>query len=892
MSRLSRLRHLLRRWLAGGRQERALDDEIRAYLEADIDARVKAGASPTQARREAVLDLGGVEQVKVRVREGRVGAWMDGLLRDGRDGARALRRTPGVAIAVAGSLAIGVASMIVFLAFTNALAFHRTPGVSDPERVLELRIESAEDNRSWRPVRVSSPGYGVLADGLGDLADVAAFDVETAAVTLPAARMLRVAFVTQNYFDVLQVRPSAGRLISLPDHAATDVVVLSHRLWTRELDAAPDVVGRVIHLRGLPIVVIGVAPLEFDGVWTEAHEPKLPDVWVPLALRDRMPASTWDAPPATVTSSLDLDLVARLRTGVEAAAVQTRAATLGAAVAALPDRGGLTMTSAGRPPQAADARQVVAEPLGQRVRQWWRPMVALAFPVPLLVLLIACVNATNLLLARAAEREPEFAVRVAIGAGRGRIVRLLLIESLILACLSAAVAVPLALAGRRLAEDAFQITMPFDAAVGLGALLTVVLSAVALGLGPALRVAARPPARGLGLGHAGAAAPAHPRFQRALVAGQVAASLALLAVGGQLVALTQLDGRQFGTNPDQLVVATFDLRDANLPPDRAAEFYDRLLERLSARIEVAAAGAINANGMITHYPPYGPDDGGRYAGGHASGDVFAALGLRVTAGRSFEPGDRLSARPSVAIVNEPFAAQVLGGQPLGRVLDVRANEQGRPVPVQVVGVVEAEVVQRGGRGQPAVYVPVALSPRPQWTFYLKARTTARALTPVVRAIAQDLDAGVPVKTLGSLTEVNRLRRDAALLTSLAEASTLLGQIALALAAWGLYALMSHLVILRAREFAVRIALGAGAPGILRLVARQAGMLASLGCAAGALLGLGLGMVLQAEWAGTPAATIAPMAGPMALLTGIMTLASFVPAWRAARVDPNILLKDA
>lgn len=890
MSRLSRLRHLLGRWLAGGRQERALDDEIRAYLEADIDARVRAGASPTQARREAVLDLGGVEQVKVRVRESRVGAWMDGFLRDGRDGARALRRRPGVAIAVAGSLAVGVASMIVFLAFTNALAFHRTPGVSAPERVLELRIESAEDNRSWRPVRVSSPGYGVLADGLGDLADVAAFDVETAAVTLPAARMLRVAFVTQNYFNVLQVRPSAGRLIS-PDHAATDVVVLSHRLWTRDLDAAPDVVGRVIHLRGVPLVVIGVAPLEFNGVWTEAHEPKLPDVWVPLDLRDRMPASTWDAAPAAVTASLDLGLVARLRTGVAAPAVQTRAATLGAAVAALPDRGGLAMAF-GRPPQAADARQVVAEPLGHRVRQWWRPMVALAFPVPLLVLFIACINATNLLLARAAEREPEFAVRVAIGASRGRIVRLLLIESLMLACLSAAVAVPLALAGRRLAEDAFQIAMPFDAAVGLGAFLTVVLSAVTLGLGPALRVAARPPARGLGLGHAGAAATAHPRFQRALVAGQVAASLALLAVGGQLVALTQLDGRQFGTNPNQLVVATFDLRDANLPPDRAAEFYDRLLERLSARIEVAAAGAINANGMITRYPPYGPDDGGQYAGGHASGDVFAALGLRVTDGRSFEPGDRLSARPSVAIVNEPFAAQVLGGQPLGRVLDVRADEQGRPVPVQVVGVVEAEVVQRGGRGVPAVYVPVALSPRPQWTFYLKARTTARALTPVVRAIAQDLDAGVPVRTLGSLTEVNRLRRDAALLTSLAEASTLLGQIALALAAWGLYALMSHLVILRAREFAVRMALGAGAPGILRLVAQQAGMLAAVGCAAGAFLGLGLGMVLQAEWAGTPAATIAPMAGPMALLTGIMTLASFVPAWRATRVDPNILPKDA
>jgi predicted permease len=559
-----------------------------------------------------------------------------------------------------------------------------------------------------------------------------------------------------------------------------------------------------------------------------------------------------------------------------------------------------------------DRQRIRTFAFGEEARQRFAPFVALVMPVPLLVLAIACVNAVNLLLARGSVREREIAVRLSIGASRRRVVRQLLIESLLLSGVSAALAVPLVVTGLRLAENGLRTSMPLDGTVMSLGLVTVVASAVAFGLKPALQATGRPPASSLSHSHASDITPRQSGARRTLVIAQVALSLGLLGMGSQLLAAIRSTDRAAGTDPDRLLMASFDLRQVNMAPDEAARFYSVLLQRVSARREVAAAGIAppraiwtfrkgtqEDNALIAEYPPYGPRDYVIAVGGYAGGDLFDALGLRVVSGRPFTAEDRQDGRPRVAIVNQEFVDRNLHGVALGRTINIAPWEKGTRafgalIPVQVVGVVESaseRAYSRTGNGAtPSLYVPTALVPDPVLTLYAKSSTSAHAIIPIVRDLVHEIDPRVAITDIGSLSDVNKTAM--APYIAMARAGTLLGVIALLLAAWGLYAVMSHVVAMRSREFAIRMALGAEARAVLTMVASQAGWLAGIGAGVGTVSAIVIGYAIQAEMHGTTSASFIALLTSAAILVTAMLVASLVPAMRASRANPITLLKDA
>jgi len=903
MRRLSRLRFLFGRWRRSSSHERALDAEVQAYLDADIDARVRAGESVVDARRQALMDLGGIEQVKEVVRDRRAGAWVDGVVQDLRYALRTLGKSPSFTGSVVGSVSIGMAAMIAGYAFANAMLFLETPGVRDPKRLVEINVEFLESRFGWHPGHLYPSDYRVLADRLRDVAPIAASVSADVSVTLPAARSLHAAVVTDNYFEVLDARfVTGGPIRPGPDGGeAPDTVVLAHHLWKREFGGDAAVVGRVIYVGDFPSQISGVAAPEFRGPWT-GPEMQRPDLWIPMRLADRIAAtaSAWTVAAPSPPRERQMELVVgRLRPGAEISQAEALAA---------PVVGQLTDAR----PGTLERRVTVAH-LGDQVRRWWGPLVMIVLPVPILVLAIACVNAANLLLARVTVREREIAVRLAIGAGRGRIVRQLLLESLVLASASTVLAVPLTIAGLRLAEEALSMSMPLDSVVISVTVATVVMCAIAFGLAPALRATSRSPARGLSHSHAGDATPQKSRVRRTLVVVQVAVSLALLALGSQLIASIRSTEPAAGTPSGQLLVASFDVRQLKMSPDQAQRFYATLLARVSARPEVAAAGLAPARGASSHglpfsfsggrdggifvrYQPYGLRDGFACSGGYAAGDLFGAIGLRVLAGRAFTADDQQGARPRVAVVNQTFADRILKGRALGQILEVTRDGTGAPVPVEVVGVIEPTYEPSGGHGstsRPSVYIPVALAPIPGLTLFASSRTSAGALMPIVREIVHDIDARVAFLQFGSLDDVMRSGdRKLAFVMALFWLAAILGVMAMALAGWGLYAVMSHIVAMRSREFAIRIALGAETRAILGMVGWQAGLLALVGGAIGTFAGVLLGVSIRANWSGTVAAGAGALLLSASVLAAVMFVASFVPAARAARVSPIELLKES
>jgi len=883
MTWLARVRSVLERWRRPGERERALDAELHAYLQEDIEARVRAGEKPAEARRQALVDFGGVEAVKTTVRQRRTGACIDHALQDVRFAVRMLLKRPTSSASIIGSIALGMTAMIVYFGFANAVLYGPTPGITDPHRLVEVKVEYPEPVNGWSVLRISAGGQRALTTGLEDLGAVAAFETRTVGVTLPAALSLKATFVTPHYFEVFGARFAVGT------GDGNEVAVLSHRLWTRELSADPAVIGRVIHVGGVPVPIVGVAAEDFSGPWDDPED--RPDLWLPLALGQRLTAmTTWPDPWArTVGLAGRLRLVVRLQDGRDVSHARARASAMSSRIEALDDRGGVALMPP-RGQEPSDTRRVVITPLRERVREFLSEALAPAMFVPILVLAIACVNAANLLLARASDRERELAVRVALGADRSRIIRQLLVESLILAAAGTITAAPLVLIALRVLEQQFLFPMQPDAGVIIASLATVVLCALAFGLAPALRSAARSATRGITHSHAGEVTPRQSLIRRGLVVGQIVVSLGLLAVGTQLLAVTRMPGSSAGTPPAQLLLASFDLNQVNMPADEADHFYDEVLARVSARAEVEAAGVTYPGGVFARHAPYGPGDGREYSGGHVRGEVFAALGLKVTAGRAFTPEDSRGPRPQVAVVSDAFAARALQGHALGQVIEVAAAEGEVATPVHVIGVVESGGGE-GGRRVASVYVPVALAPEPVRTLYVKSKTTATAVMPIVREVVRDVDPRVAFTKFRSLADDRRGDRNMPLALALAQAGSVLGLIALALAAWGLYAVMSDSVASRSREFAVRIALGAETQEILRLVGWQAGVLALIGGTIGTFTAVVVGVLVQSNFQGSVAAAVGAHLLTTVLLAGVMFVASFVPAARAARVSPLVLLKE-
>jgi predicted permease len=813
---------------------------------------------------------------------------LESFARDLRYACRALLNSRGFTAWIVGSLALGMAVTIAALALLNAMLVLPFPGVSDQARLVRVSV-SRTCGRPDCWIRMSSSSdFDTLRGGLTGLQGLAAHTQGDVAAALPEARSMRGAFTSANYFEVVGVRPAAGRLFTDADGLTkADVAVLSHSAWIREFNRDLSVIGRSIRVGDRFVHVVGVAPEHFIGIDRVRPGSRAPDLWLPMWLAE-------DALPLTAAEEgrheRDIHFVGRLREGVDIVQLQAEAVVLAGRLAAARGRTG------------EEARAEVNRVWRVRPESWHFGVIVV-MPIPLLVLTIACVNAGNLMLARGSQRHREMAIRLAIGATRGRIIRQLLAESALLALAATAVALPIAWWGLDLASGPLGTPIPFDAVVLALTVMTGAGTTVAFGLWPAVRISARRPSRALG-GARSDADPRESRMRRLLVIGQVTLSLGLLATAWQLAGTVRAQAVSGGTPADRLLVARFNLQPLSLAPAEVETFYDTVAAGASRLPGVEAVGVarhtsvwtfgqhVAAGSVAVWLPADAAGEGRVTIGGYAGGDLFEAVGLRVLEGRGFIDADR-HGRPRAAVVNTTFA-QSMDGPAVGSVLRVapRRRDYASSIDVRVVGIIEAALEPRlepGGPPPAKIYLPSRIDPEPALALYVRTRGSATAVAQPLRELVSQVAPRVPILEIGSLDELNERAYGTPLW--LARAAAVLGVVGLILAMAGLYGVSSYVVAMRSREFAIRIAMGASSRLILALVLGQWMRLAAIGLVLGTGAAAVASRVIQSEYHGIEDLDSMAFGGAAALFIAAMLLATALPALRASRVDPIEALKE-
>ena len=813
----------------------------------------------------------------------------DAFVNDVRSAVRALHHSRGYTLSVIGTLAIGMAVTIAALALLNASMILPFPGVTKQERLVRVSVtRNCGRGDCWAPM--SSPAdYAALSEGLTGLESLAGYAAGGVSVGIPHARAMRALLTSANYFDVLGVRPAIGRVFTATDERThARVAVIGHAAWMREFGGDPSVVGRSIRVAGEFVQIVGVAPPFFIGIYRIRSGVDSPDIWLPMWLADRLvPLAEADVRRA----ERSVDFVGRLRDGVDVEEVQAQAAVVAQQVA--------RFRSEAPPATRADVRRV------WRVRpESWHFGVIIVLPIPILVLVIACVNAANLMLARGSQRQREIAIRLAIGAGRRRLVRQLLVESACLVIPATMVALALAWCGLQFASNPLGTPIPFDAIVLASTILTAAATTMAFGLMPALRVSAQRPSTTLGTiaGHSDAA-PAQSRLRRLLIVVQATLSLGLLTTAWQLVSTVQADAVSSGTPANRLLIGRFDLQPLNMTASATEGFYADLLRGISRLPGVEAAGLARATSVWSFgRPPASvrvwqlsdpPEAGRGVVGGYVTGDLFQAAGLRVIGGREFVDADRHHPQPEVAVVNRAFAAR-MNGPVIGTNLHVapRGRDFSSALDVRIIGIVESTVEPRYEDGLPAekMYLPLPIEPEPALAVYIRTKDSAAELAQPVRELVSGIDPRVPIQEIGSLQEFNE--RSFSQQLWLARAAVFVGMVGLLLATAGLYGISSYVVSMRGREIAIRMAVG-GTPGaILSMVLRQSMRVALAGLIFGGGAALLASRILQSEYHGVVGINRPAFAGAIALFLTAMLVASVIPAYRASRLDPVEKLKQA
>lgn len=867
----------------GKRDLRAIDEEVRFHIEGRVEELMAEGLSREEARRRAMDAFGDVDRVRAdladigaeRARKRRRGELAHGVVRDFRVGTRRLLRSPGYALVALSTLALGVAASVAMFTVVNAVVLRPLP-YPEPDRLvrlwpstsmnISLSREIAERMPSVRSATgISHWGLTLTGEGSADVLDAAVVDA--------------------GYFEVFGVRPTLGRPFT-PEETVpgrSDVVLLGYDTWRSRFGADPGVVGRRIQLSEYGHTsreVIGVMPAGHQTLDQES------DVWVPLAL----PAGTGFLADSTWYLH---ELVARLAPGatVERASSEVRS---------LADRLRNEYTGRFEDDAVASASVVglLDSVVGDSGRMLWTLLAAVG-----LVLLIACGNLANLLLARGSGRRRELAVQAAMGASRSRLVVQQLAESAIVAVLGGGMGLLLAIALLDVVRVAEASGLPrvaglaVDGRVLVFALGITACSLLAFGLLPALR-ATRPGLRddlASGGRGTGVARGAH-RLNRVLVGGQIAMATTLsIAAALVLSSFARLSSVDPGIDTSDVVAIEI------LPPaDRYSgegyvTYYRNLLERLRALPGLTSLGGIHilpftlrnwsfpylAEGQTPNADEPLPSANFRMV----TPGYFAAVDQPLVAGRDVADTD-LEGSPRVLLVNRSFAEMLWPGQDaVGRELRVYGS-----LPHRVVGVVgDVHQFALDRPVEPEMYVPLA-----QWTrggsymhLVLEA-PRAPELVPAARHIIEQVDPNVPVTGVRSLDDAlgETLARRRFIMLVLVT----FGGLALVLGGIGVYGVMSHLVGARLPDFGLRMALGASPGGVLREALRSGLAPAVAGLVAGLLAALAAARVITSLLYDVRAVDLATCATVAALLLGVATLASWLPARRAARADPLTVLR--
>ena len=890
--------------IRGNRMEQDLERELRYHLERRVADFIASGVSEREARRRAALEFGGVAQVRDEVRDAWVWRWLRDLLQDLRYSGRVLAASPGFTATAALSLALGIGANVAIFSFMDSILLRSLP-VTDPQSLARLAWHTRRDevhgmNRHDDSYLDAKTGYtggffafpafelfrrnGTVFSSVFGYQGAGGLDLSIRG----QAEIAKTEYVTGNYFGALGIAPAAGRLIAPDDDraGAPRVAVISFALSENRFGGPSDAAGREVLINNLPFTVIGVAPPEFFGVDPAAA----PDAYVPMRTQGLWEPndSTWASGRRFVDPDFDwVDIMARLRPGVTPARAQAALA---------PQFAEFERTETKKRSRDDLASLIVldgARGLDGLRRTYSKPLYVLLALVGL-ILAIACANLANLLLARAASRRREIAVRLSIGAGRMRVVRQLVTESLMLAALGGGLGVAVA------AWVIHALTLLLGLHAGLNwhvlaaAAALAMLTGVLFGLAPALQATRVSLAPALKQSLTGARR-SRPGLSRVLVVSQFAFTLLLLVAAGLFTrTLSNLQSIQLGFNRENVLTFSINAGQAGHRPPEISVFYEDLRARFAAIPGVRSASlsqlALLGQGRVmTMVGLAGAKPRGTRIM-NVGASFFSTMQIPILVGREIEERDHAAA-PMAAVVNRTFAKEWFGERnPVGNHITVSDCPK---CEIRVVGVCgDARYGRLKEEPPPTVFFAFAQWPVEGMTYEIRTAGNPLGYVRAVRDIVHRADARVPVAevhTQQALIDAIMNREIA-----FARLCTAFALLALVIGCVGLYGTMSFNVARRTGEIGIRMALGAQRLDVAGMVLRETALLATAGLALGIPLSVGgarlaAGAISDLLY-GLKADDAMPVIAAAATLAIVASLAGVLPARRASRIDPMTAIR--
>jgi predicted permease len=879
-----------------GESKDSFADELEGHLRMHTEDNLRKGMSAAEARRNAVMKLGGVEQTRELYHDRQTLPVLEVFMQDLRYGLRMLRKNPGFTAVAVLSLALGIGANTTIFTVVNAILLNALP-VRDLPRLVEMdTIDSKTLVTQARSEKLgmSFPNFQDYRRDNQVFTDLAAF--MPVAVTWSGGaepRQLQSELVSANYFEVLGIRPARGRFF-MPDEDTkpngNDVAVLSYAVWANKLGSDPAIIGKPLIFDARPYTVIGIAPRGFRGTITFFSSEQ---VWIPTSMKDQvLGGKAKDF--FNDRRFLTVGTIGRLKPGVEMSAAEASLRTMATHLET-------------EFPKDNGGRSVALSPLADAavgVNDHKRIALAGAMMMGVvgLVLLIACVNLANLLLAQGARRQKEISLRAALGAGRTRIVRQMLTESMLLSLAGGAVGLAIAYAGRSILwsfrppfiEDS-GVDLALDSHVLLFTLGVAIVTGFIFGLVPAVKASRPDLMETLNAGgRGGTIGWQRDPLRSLLVIGEMA--LALITLVGAGLFLHSMQNAQkidLGFESENLLAMNFDLGALHYEEGRGQQFYRAAIEKVKnspgvASVSIASNQPIGGGFARTVFPE-GRDEASGYRGTLTTVDditpgYFETLRIPILRGRAFTDVDRKET--VVAIASEAMVKQYWPNEDgLGK----RFHFFGDPTLREIVGVVANFVVNEvGEEPQPIVFLPMAQDYVPAATLHVRTTGNPENVVATTRVALQSLDPNLAITNVFTIGQILSQALWAPRMGGILLA--LFGALALVLSAVGVYGVLSYSVNQQTREIGLRMALGAQRGDVMRLILGQGLRLTVVGLGLGILAALALMRVLVSLLFDVRAYDPSTYTAVTLLLTVVALLACYIPARRAMRVDPMVALR--
>ncbi|MGC2422602.1 MAG: ABC transporter permease [Candidatus Acidiferrales bacterium] len=885
--------------------ERELDEELRYHVERKTEENIAKGMSAEAARRAARIELGGIEQVKEQVRAVRAGAWLGTVVQDARFGLRMLRKNPGFTAVAVLTLALGIGANTAVFSLINAVILRALPVVRPQEMILFSDYPgegSSSGGHSGHWTEFSSENYTFFRDHDGSFKELCAFetDRDKLKVREPGASgqpdTATGELVSGNFFSFFGLTAAAGRMFSAEDDrpGATPVTVLDYTYWTRKYHNDDAVIGQVIQVNDTAFTIVGVAPREFAGVgYGRAN------MWFPLLFQ---PQITLRESYAENPQQYWLNIMGRLKPGITLRRAQAAVDVQLKQILAAEKNPGMNQRMKDSYIQLAPGAGGISY-----LRTKYSDALRILMAIVVIVLLIACANIANLLLSRSSSREKEISIRLAIGSSRGRLIRQLLTESMLLAVLGGALGILIAswsakfLAALVTGSDS-AVKLSIDSRVLMFTAGISILTGILFGLVPALlasRMDLATPIKGS----------THLRhgfgLANGLVVFQIAACLMLLADAGLLLrTLRNLADQKLGFDEDHILVAQIDPEMAGYEPAQTPALYQALIDRIEALPGVVSAtvasseplsGSSSSGNFSIEGLPYTLDRDMDVHRELVGPHYFQTEGIPILLGRDIGPQDGPDTS-LVTVINETMARTFFAGMnPIGRRIAFGAPFDEKQA-MTIVGVAaDARYYSLRDPIPPmefrAAFQRPGQPPR-RWKY---ARAVEVRVSGNPRAIATEIPAAIAqVATNLPVTRVTVLKQEVSdsirQNRSAAELSTAFGVLALLLACIGLYGMLSYRVSRRTQEIGIRMALGARQSNVLWLVTKECLVLVAAGLAIGAPMALASTRVIASLLFGVGATDPWTFSAVTVVIVIAGLVACWIPARRAMRVDPMEALR--